>query len=108
MGKDYISHLVSVVSPYLSAFILPGKNPGGWREASWSSHHSVGYTQPYMWYQSGTRHLIHVRSLYFLQFPTLLSSLAPHRFSSFPLISPTQLSQDVKHGDMAERGLDLK
>ena len=59
-------------------------------------------------YQPGTRHPIHVRFLYCLQFPTLLSSLAPHRFSSFPLTSPTQLSQDVKHGDMAERGLDLK
>ena len=53
-------------------------------------------------------HPVHVRFIYFLQFSTLLSSLASHPLCSFPLLSPTQLSQDVKHGTHAERWLDLK
>lgn len=53
-------------------------------------------------------HPVHVRFTYFLQFFTLLSTLATHPLSSFPLLSPTQLSQDVKHGAQAERWLDLK
>lgn len=61
------------------------------------------------WYQPGTAgHPVHVRFIYFLQFSTLLSSLASHPLSSFPLLSPTQLSQDVKHSTQAERWLDLK
>ena len=53
-------------------------------------------------------HPVHVRFIYFLQFSTLLSFLASHPLCSFPLLSPTQLSQDVKHGTHAERWLDLK
>lgn len=125
MGNDCVSHLDNpdkrgkeanlfpfcphdVPSFFSLYFYCTWEKPWGWREASWSSHHNPGYTQP----ACGVIHEpppLHVRLfICLLQFSTMLSSLASHSFSSSPLLSPTRLPPGEKHSDTRERALDLK
>lgn len=114
-GKSVCFPFVPTACPHSSPLIfLPllyqGKALGEYKESSWSPYHNLGYMQLYMWYQPLTTTLFMPGSCLSFNFP--LSSLAPHPFSSFPLLSPIQLAQDVKHGHTAKKkkggGVQLK